>query len=203
MKWLIGIDEVGRGPLAGPVTVCAVAMPAAAYKKMLLKDEWHGLNDSKKMTPLNRQKFYVGAGLLKKQGKIQYAITSRTAKQIDAKGIALCIRECIAANLRRLNLRTEDCTVLLDGGLKAPAQYKNQQTIIRGDGSEKIISLASVVAKVQRDHFMVALHRTHPSYDWAANKGYGTRAHIRAIKKGGPTSLHRTTFLKNIFQTKM
>jgi ribonuclease HII len=202
-QWIIGIDEVGRGPLAGPVTVCAVAMSYTAYKKILLKNAWAGVNDSKKMTPVTRKKSYLGAQLLSKRGDIHYVVTSRTAKQIDKKGIAACIRECIAANLRRLNLRNEDCTILLDGSLKAPAEYKKQKTIIRGDSSEKIISLASVIAKVERDHYMIALSKKHPAFSWHQNKGYGTKAHIAAIKKEGLTLFHRKSFLKKTLQTKI
>jgi ribonuclease HII len=173
-----------------------VAMPHTAYKKILLKNAWAGVNDSKKMTSANRQKQYLEAQLLKRTGDIRYAVTSRTAKQIDKKGIAVCIRECIAANLLRLHLRSEDCTVLLDGSLKAPAEYKNQKTIIRGDGSQKIISLASVIAKVERDHYMIALSKKHSAYAWHQNKGYGTLAHRNAIKKYGTTILHRQSFLR-------
>ncbi len=100
--------------------------------------------------------------------------------------------------MKKLKLDSKNCIVLLDGGLKAPAEYKNQQTIIKGDDSQKIISLASVVAKVQRDHAMVALHKKYTNYDWLNNKCYGTKNHIAAIKKGGKTSLHRKSFLKRI-----
>ncbi len=198
MKWVIGIDEVGRGPLAGPVTVCAVAMPLTIYKK----GGWHktllGLNDSKQMSPALREQCYIEAESLAKKGKVHYAITSRTAAMIDKKGIAVCIRECIAANVKKLALDPEACLVLLDGGLKAPREYVHQQTIIKGDMKEKIISLASVIAKVQRDHFMVALDKKHPAYAWHRNKGYGTKAHIQAIKKEGLTPLHRRSFLTRI-----
>jgi ribonuclease HII len=193
MKWVIGIDEVGRGPLAGPVYVCAVAMPEKAYKTM----QWGMLNDSKQMTAKNREVWGKGARELQKAGKIKIAVTSRTAQQIDAKGIAVCIRECITANLKKLDLAPKDCMVLLDGSLKAPIEYKNQQTIIKGDSKEKIISLASVVAKVTRDAYMVGQHKKYPMYRWDRNKGYGTLEHRTAIRKG-ITALHRSTFLTRL-----
>jgi len=156
------------------------------------------LNDSKQLSSDLREKWHAEAQLLSKTSYITFAVTSRTARQIDTKGIAACIRECIATNLKKLALDPDDCRVLLDGSLKAPAVYKNQETIIKGDSKEKIISLASVIAKVQRDHFMVALHKKHPQYDWNKNKGYGTAAHIRAIHHHGITPLHRQTFLQRI-----
>lgn len=194
MKWVIGIDEVGRGPLAGPVYVCAVAMPEKAYKSM----RWGILNDSKQMTVKHREQWSKEAKLLEQKGAIKIALARRTALQIDAKGIAVCIRECIAENLKKLALDPKDCNVLLDGSLKAPLEYKKQQTIIKGDSKEKIISLASVVAKVARDAYMVSLHKKHPAYGWDKNKGYGTLAHRVALKKKGATILHRRSFLSRL-----
>jgi ribonuclease HII len=198
MKWIVGIDEVGRGPLAGPVTVCAVAMTYKAYEKVLDKKAWNGLNDSKQMTEKNREAWHLEAKLLSKKGIIKIETASRTAKMIDKKGIAACIRECIADNLKQLKLDPKQCLVLLDGSLKAPSEYVHQKTIIRGDSSQKIISMASVIAKVERDHFMIALHKKYPAYNWNKNKGYGTKAHIVAIKKHGTTAFHRISFLTRI-----
>lgn len=191
MKWVVGVDEVGRGPLAGPVYVCAVAMPQSAYKKA----PWGILTDSKQMTAKNREVWSTKAKELEAVGKIRIAVASKSAKQIDAKGIAVCIRACIAENLEKLGLNPKDCLVLLDGSLKAPFEYKNQQTIIKGDSKEKIISLASVVAKVARDAYMVSQHKKYPAYNWIENKGYGTKAHREALKKKGVTVLHRRSFL--------
>ncbi len=194
MKWVVGIDEVGRGPLAGPVSVCAVAMPEKDYAKMT----WGILNDSKQMTAKNREFWNKEARVLEKNGKIRIALTSKTALTIDKQGIAVCIRACIAENLRKLDIDPKDCRVLLDGSLKAPAEYKNQETIIKGDSKEKIISLASVVAKVARDAYMVLQHKKYPLYGWERNKGYGTKEHRGAIKKKGVTILHRNSFLSRI-----
>lgn len=190
-KWVIGIDEVGRGPLAGPVYVCAAAILEKEYKKA----KWPGLTDSKKMTVKNRETWFEEAKRLEEKSIIKYAMSSRSAASIDKKGIAVCIRECVAECLQKLDILPKETRVLLDGSLKAPLEYKNQQTIIKGDLKEKIISLASVIAKVQRDHYMIALHKKHPRYDWSLNKGYGTLAHRKAIKKWGQTPFHRQTFL--------
>ena len=198
MKWVIGIDEVGRGPLAGPVYVCAVAMPVKNYKKM----EWGVLNDSKQMSVGNRELWHGEARGIEKRGELKIAVSHRTAAAIDRNGIAVCIRECIAESLEKLHIDPKECAVLLDGSLKAPLQYKHQTTIIKGDSKEKIISLASVVAKVERDHYLIALSKKHPVYSWDKNKGYGTKIHIAAIKKQGITPLHRQTFLRKLLQQK-
>ena len=192
--WVIGIDEVGRGPLAGPVTVCAVALPYDHYKKGM----WRELTDSKQMSPIARMRWYKEAERLVKARSLQYVVTSRSAHTIDTKGIASCIRECIVSNLKKLNLTPEYCVVLLDGGLKAPKEYINQQTIIRGDSQEQIISFASVIAKVTRDQFMTKQHKSNPEYGWDQNKGYGTEAHILAIQSNGISPLHRLSFLTRI-----
>jgi ribonuclease HII len=204
MKWIVGIDEVGRGPLAGPVTVCAVAMTYKAYEKLLDKNTLAGLNDSKQLTEKSRERWHTEARAMEHRGALHIAISSRTAKAIDKKGIAVCIRECIKENLEKLKMGSDPkgCTILLDGSLRAPKEYPNQQTIIRGDSSQKIISMASVVAKVSRDRYMVGLGKKHALYGWNDNKGYGTKAHIQAIKKWGLTPFHRNSFLKRIIATK-
>lgn len=190
MKWTIGIDEVGRGPVAGPVAVCACAIPLVQYKKM----KWRGLSDSKKMTVKARNEWYKKALEL----KIKHSVVYKSNAVIDQKGISFAIKACISQVLKDLNLKPKDCTVLLDGLLKASKEYKNQKTIIKGDQKEKIISLASVIAKVSRDKKMELLHKKYPEYNWAQNKGYGTKEHYKAIKKHGLTSLHRSTFLTKV-----
>ena len=195
-KWVIGIDEVGRGPIAGPVAVCACAISKLSYKNR----KWGILNDSKKMSVSNREFWYQEAQKMQKSGEIKFAVIYLSNVFIDKKGISLSIKDCIRKALEKLNLNPKDCTVLLDGSLKAPEEYKNQKTIIKGDQKEKIISLASVVAKVSRDQKMSTLHKKYPDYNWIKNKGYGTSEHYRAIKKLGQTSLHRKSFLERFKQ---
>lgn len=197
-QWIVGVDEVGRGPLAGPVYVCAVAMPMSMYKKMQLK----GLRDSKQLTPRAREKWHAMAMQLAAKGDLRIAISYRSASSIDAHGISSAIRSCITSALSKLDLDPDDCQVLLDGGLKAPLAYKHQQTIIRGDDSQKIISLASVVAKVTRDRVMRTWHKKYVVYGFYENKGYGTSTHQRALKKHGPSSIHRLSFLTRILDKK-
>jgi ribonuclease HII len=190
-RWIIGIDEVGRGPLAGPVTVCAVAIHYDFYKKA----RWVGLTDSKKLSPQKREVWCAKAKLLEKEGVIRIALASKTATMIDAKGISVCITSCIAICLKKLAIEPHDAHVLLDGGLKAPKEYIYQETVIQGDQVHKAISLASVVAKVTRDAYMTKMDHVYPGYDWEHNKGYGTKNHYKALKKLYITSLHRKSFL--------
>jgi ribonuclease HII len=192
--WIVGIDEVGRGPLAGPVYVCAAAIPLFVYKKM----KWKGLRDSKQLTAPTREKWYGEAARLEEVGILRVGISYRSAQSIDQDGISQSIRSCIANALRQLMLKPEDCAVLLDGGLKAPHTYKDQQTIIKGDDSQKIISLASVIAKVTRDTVMKKMHKKYQMYGFYEHKGYGTLAHRRALKAHGPSVIHRKSFLTRI-----
>lgn len=201
-KWIIGVDEVGRGPLAGPVCVCAAAMPLAAYKKMQWVLGKTKLTDSKQMAPAAREVWSRYAKMLEKEGKIRFGISMRSAAMIDRRGIGACIRSCIVSSLKQLDLDPEDCTVLLDGGLKAPIDYLFQQTVIRGDAVHKIISLASVVAKVHRDAHMIRLDNRHPAYDWERNKGYGTALHRTALQAQGMTPIHRKSFISKYFLQK-
>lgn len=190
-KFIIGIDEVGRGPLAGPVAVGAlVATPATLrrYKK---------IKESKQLTPKHRDEWH--ARITQDLGpELRYAVSYVSAKKIDEKGISWAIRHALADTLQKLNINPDDCLVLLDGGLMAPLEYIHQETIIRGDAKETVIAMASVMAKVERDRRMVALHKKLPTYGFADHKGYGTRTHIHAIKKHGPSPEHRLTFLRRI-----
>lgn len=194
-KWIIGIDEVGRGPLAGPVTICAVVMNNKDYLKINWQKFEYNLNDSKKMSVFARNYWAKIAKHWRKEGTIQYEIVSKSANMIDKNGISVCIKLCINNALLKLGFKQSDILVKLDGGLKAPAIYPNQETIIKGDQKEKIISLASVIAKVRRDRYMVLKSKEFGVYDWESNKGYGTKAHQIAIKNKGLTPLHRKTYL--------
>ncbi len=193
-KWIIGIDEVGRGPIAGPVYVCGVAIKIHDYKKA----RWIGLTDSKKLTQKAREKWYTHAAELEQKGVVRIGVASQTASRIDKSGISKCIKDCIGEILETLDIDPKDVSVVLDGGLKAPSEYLYQETIIKGDLKEKIISLASVVAKVSRDAYMVKIAAKYPGYKWEKNKGYGTTEHYTLLKKLGFTRLHRKTFLKRI-----
>lgn len=202
ISWIIGIDEVGRGPLAGPVSVCACVLPyhtsvKESYKKFLktYTKEIKGLpkihmKDSKKLSATERdgwKKF-----LSTTHAKFIYA--EATAKDIDKKGIAVCIRNLIDVVLKN----EKDCLILLDGGLKAKDTFTNQKTIIKGDEKEMVISFASIYAKVTRDEYMKKASKKFSLYGFDIHKGYGTKMHRELIQKHGLSSLHRKSFCSRI-----
>lgn len=190
-KWIIGVDEVGRGPIAGPVMVCACAFNPDTRKRL----SFTGLTDSKKMTPKARELWFEKAKEWEEKGIIKYTLAKRSAGFIDRYGISKAIRECIAEVLEKLCITPGSAQVLLDGSLYAPVEYTDQKTIIRGDSKHREISLASVIAKVTRDRLMGQLHKKYPNYLWFKNKGYGTREHYNALQNKGKTTLHRHTFI--------
>src|SRR3990167_2260660 len=197
IKYLIGIDEVGRGPLAGPVTVCAFCVPKASklkYSKNLFKD----FKDSKKLSPLKREELSKIAHRAEEEGLIKFSVFSVPAAYIDARGISQAVKLAISKCLKKLNLAPSECQVMLDGLLHAPEEYVFQKTIIKGDEKIKVISCASVMAKVHRDAFMVKMDKKYSQYGFKDHKGYGTKQHISMIKKHGSSKIHRLTFLKGI-----
>lgn len=191
--FLIGIDEVGRGPLAGPVVVCAVKVKKAEHRKIL-----KGVNCSKKMTEKKREEWVGIAKKLKKEGVLDFSIRRSGERMIDKKGINWAIRDALNRSIKSLNADSGETEVLLDGLLSAPVEFKKQQTIIKGDEKEPVISLASVIAKVYRDDLMKKYSLKYPEYGFENHKGYGTALHRRMINLRGPCALHRKTFLKNI-----
>ncbi|MDO8520696.1 MAG: ribonuclease HII [bacterium] len=188
-KFFIGIDEVGRGPLAGPVAVGALVATPKLIK------EFCAIKESKQLSPLQREEWY--ARMLSSCGKeLRFAVSFVSADIIDKKGIVFAIRLALTRSLKKLKVSPSACTVLLDGGLYAPKEYRRQKTIIRGDTKETVIAMASVVAKVLRDRRMVRLHKRYPKYGFAAHKGYGTKVHYRALKEYGLSPEHRRSFLR-------
>lgn len=195
-EFVVGIDEVGRGPVAGPVYVCALLAPASAVSE-IVAGAGLPLRDSKKLTKIQRGKWFAYLQKLAKEERFRYIISKTSAKEIDEKGIVVCIKACVDNCLLKLKIKKENTQVLLDGGLKT--SYKlSQKTIIKGDESEPIISLASILAKVSRDAEMEKLAEKYPNYGLEKHKGYGTKAHMEAIKKHGLSDIHRKSFLKKI-----
>jgi len=192
MKWIVGIDEAGRGPLAGPVTVGLVKIPADFDWELI-----PGVNDSKKLSEKKREVIFERTIELAKQGLIQYSVKSVTAKSVDEKGIASAIVRAIASGIAELQLDPVEGVVKLDGSLKAPVEYR-QETIIGGDGKEVVIGLASIMAKVTRDRYMLQQDQLYPEYGFAQHKGYGTKVHREAIAQHGFSPIHRRSYCKNI-----
>ncbi|MCC6323817.1 ribonuclease HII [Candidatus Nomurabacteria bacterium] len=202
-KYIIGIDEVGRGPIAGPVAVCAFLCnydffenfpPVGLVGK---KTSLPKLKDSKKLSKKQREEWFEYLKGEKVKGNCDFAVSYVSAEMIDKFGIVKAIQKALDNSLEKLDFQ-KDTFVYLDGGLKAPVEYINQQTIIKGDELHPVISCASIIAKVSRDKIMANHAKEYPEYGFEKHSGYGTKFHYEAIKKHGPTLLHRKTFLKSI-----
>lgn len=192
-KWIIGVDEAGRGPLAGPVAV-GVAVVTEDFDWTLLP----GVNDSKQLSEKRREEVFMVARKLKASGQLNYAVSMVSAKMIDKIGIVPAVKLAMGRALKKLDPSPEKCAVKLDGGLKASKEFLYQETIIKGDSKEKVIGLASIMAKVTRDRYMVRIAPRFAPYDFAVHKGYGTKNHRAAIKQYGLTLEHRASFCRNI-----
>ncbi len=194
IRYIIGIDEVGRGPLAGPVTVCAFAILHDDLKLL----EKVGAKDSKVLSEQKRDLVAHKLIELSKEGRCVYRIASTAPEVIDEKGLTKAIQMALDATLRKLKIHPEHADIYLDGGLRAPQKFFRQHTIIKGDGKVPVISCASVLAKVHRDALMNDYDLKFPQYGFFNNKGYGTPEHYKAIRKYGIIQIHRRLFLKGI-----
>lgn len=198
MKTIVGIDEAGRGPLAGPVAVGAVSVRQSARAKRALLKAFPRVKDSKQLSEKQRNERFAEIKKLAQAGHLSWAVSFSSAHTIDKKGIVRAIAEATARCLHTLGVSSKNTAVLLDGGLKAPLEYAHQQTIIRGDATHLEIALASVCAKVLRDRKMVSAGKRYPQYGFEVHKGYGTQQHMRAVKKHGLSPLHRKTFCRRL-----
>ena len=195
IEWLIGIDEVGRGPLAGPVTLGFAIMKVGDLG--LLPE---GVTDSKKLSEKKREALEIEFVKLKKEGKMNVYTKSVGATTIDKIGIAPSIRQCLKAGLDASKIDSKKTMVYLDGGLYAPEKWINQETIIKGDASNLLIGAASIFAKVYRDKYMVKLSEKVPGYGFEKHKGYGTKIHRETIADIGPCEHHRLSYCRNILE---
>lgn len=191
IKLLAGIDEAGRGPLAGPVAVGVAVVPVNFDWSLI-----EGVRDSKQISSKNRGVIFTRAKQLKKEGKLDFVVAMVSAKVIDEKGIARAITTAMNRAIQRLQLNSKDCFIKLDGSLRAPSEF-SQETIIKGDSKEKVIGLASICAKETRDTYMVSLAKKYPEYELEAHKGYGTKSHRRQIFKNGTSNIHRQSYCQN------
>lgn len=191
IKYLVGIDEAGRGPLAGPVAIGVVLIPADF--------EWAhipGVGDSKKVSVKNREAIFHRAHKLKVDGFLNFDVSLIGASVINEKGISYALRQGIESSLQLLNVDPRMTEILLDGALRAPQTYTHQKTIVKGDQTEQVIGLASILAKVTRDGYMCALAQKFPEYQFDIHKGYGTVLHRSAIQQYGMCPEHRTLFCR-------
>ena len=180
-KYICGIDEAGRGPLAGPVSVACVIMP--------LDDMIDGINDSKKLSEKKRE--YLYETILDKA--ISYSIVLVDNREIDRINILEATKQAMREAVSKLNVSPD--LVLIDA-VKLNCGYP-ERSIIKGDATSYNIASASILAKVTRDRLMREYDEKYPEYQFEKNKGYGTRAHIDALKTYGPTKIHRKSFIGN------
>lgn len=181
----LGVDEVGRGAIAGPLTVCAVALP----------DEpviW-GLNDSKQLTPARREELAIQIA----EHAIAIGIAHIEPASIDAVGMGVAVRMGMSQAIENAGIDPD--AVLIDGN---PVHvHPREKTLVKGDARIASIAAASIVAKVTRDAMMVAYAKDYPDYHWDACKGYGSKEHVDAIREKGLTPLHRVSFCGNFVET--
>lgn len=182
IKYIAGIDEVGRGPLAGPVVTACVVMP---YNKKL-----DGVYDSKKVTKKNRERLYNEIF----ETAISVSISVKDQNIIDEVNILNATKLAMKDSFN--NLKVEPDLLLVDA-VKLNI-CKNEMAIVKGDATSYAIACASIVAKVYRDRLMEDYAKVYPKYDFENNVGYGTKKHIEAIKEFGVTPIHRLSFLSNI-----
>jgi ribonuclease HII len=177
-----GIDEAGRGPLCGPVVAAAVILP----------DEYNILyiNDSKKLSETKREEVYKEID----KYAVAYGVGIVSPERIDEINILQATYEAMRTAIHKLSVKPD---ILLNDAVTIPMVDIKQVPIIKGDAKSQSIAAASIVAKVTRDHLMEEYDKLYPEYGFAKHKGYGTAAHIKAIKEYGPCPIHRRTFIKN------
>ena len=196
--YLIGIDEAGRGPVAGPVALGGVCVRKDRVNTLRGIFKTIRGKDSKRLTEKQREYWYMVITEQSKLGNLVFFVAMSSSSIIDNKGIVFGIKSAMKRVLKKIAPSPSEVRVLLDGSLYAPAKYVNQETIIKGDESEMVISLASIVAKVERDKKMIKLADVFPLYGFDRHKGYGTKKHYEMIKRYGLISEHRATFLGKI-----
>ena len=182
-----GVDEAGRGPLAGPVVAAAAILPVK-WAKTGLPRELAGLNDSKQLTKTQREQFFA---FLTSCGEVEYAVAQIDAAQIDAINILRATHDAMNAALAKLNPQPQHALV---DGLPVRTMSVPQTAIVKGDARSYSIAAASVLAKVTRDRLMLEFDRRWPVYGFAEHKGYGTARHFAAIAAHGPCQIHRRSF---------
>lgn len=181
--YICGIDEVGRGPLAGPVVACAVILP---------KDcDILYLNDSKQLSAKKREELYDE--IMEKAVAVGIGLVSQ--ERIDEINILQATYEAMRIAIERLSVKPD---ILLNDAVTIPQVDIRQVPIIKGDAKSVSIAAASIVAKVTRDRLMEQMEEVYPGYDFASNKGYGSQRHLEGLKKLGPCAIHRRSFIKNI-----
>ncbi len=180
-KYICGVDEVGRGPLAGPVTCTAVIMN---LEKLV-----DGVNDSKKVSKIKREKLFDTII----ENSISFSTVSYDNEKIDQLNILNATKHCMTDAIMSLSVKPD---IVLVDALKLDIPYQTLG-IIKGDAQSYSIAAASIIAKVSRDRYMTEIAKEYSCYDFENNMGYGTKKHIEGIKSFGACPIHRNTFIKN------
>ena len=195
---VIGLDEVGRGPLAGPVVSCALIF----INKNIDERELYFIDDSKKIS--HKKKFLAMHKILKlkKENKIKYSIGMSSVEEIDRYNILEATKISMARAVKKINIFPAQ--LIIDGNFNLEITGYFSESIIKGDQKSLTIAAASIIAKVHRDRYMKFLSYKFPHYNWQSNAGYGTKKHIEAIYKEGITSHHRKSFepIKSLIHSK-
>lgn len=184
-RFIAGVDEAGRGPLAGPVYAAAVILPEDV--------RLDGINDSKKLSPKKREELFEEIT----EKAVAYAVFSADEKQIDEINILRATHMAMNGAVSRLSQKPD--YVIIDGnsisGMEIP-----HETVVKGDSKSISIAAASILAKVSRDRYITKMAELYPEYQFEKHKGYGTKEHVEAILKYGASPIHRKTFLKKILE---
>ena len=187
IKCICGVDEAGRGPLAGPVCAAAVILPPNI--------QLPGLDDSKKLTDKRRRELFP---IIKEQA-LAYGIAFADHKEIDEINILQATYLAMQRAMDALSIKPE--LALIDGN-RAKDFGIPVQTVVKGDSLSASIAAASILAKVTRDDYMLEMAKTYPQYDFEVHKGYGTKLHYEKLGQYGPSPIHRMTFLKKLYGSK-
>ena len=183
-NYTCGVDEAGRGPLAGPVCAAAVILPLGC--------EIEGLNDSKKLSEKKREMLFD----IITEKAIAFSVCYATVAEIDSFNILNATYFAMNRAINSLSVTPDFC--LIDGNRKPEGILFPCETVVKGDAKSCSIAAASVLAKVSRDRLMLKYDKEYPGYNFAKHKGYGTKEHYEAIKNNGVSPIHRLTFLKNV-----
>ena len=182
-SYIAGVDEVGRGPLAGPVVAAAVILPQDF--------DVLGIDDSKKLSPKKREELFD----IIREKALAWSVGWVGPERIDEINILEATKEAMTQAVQGLSLQPDH--VLIDGNFTVRALALPQTAIVKGDANSTSIAAASILAKVTRDRYMEEMDSVYPGYAFASNKGYGTKAHYDGLKAQGPTPIHRKTFISD------
>ena len=186
-----GVDEAGRGPLAGPVTAAAVLFRAQTLRSTKQRKPWDELNDSKQLTEKKRDRLFEA---LTTDDTVRWSVISVEPKEIDQVNILNATHLAMARALSELQTGDPAPDLALVDGLPVNGLPLDHRAIVKGDSASLSIAAASIIAKVTRDRFMVQLAADFPEYGFERHKGYGTKAHLEALREHGPCPQHRRSF---------